>query len=72
MKTNQVNTVFSIGGSSEGHIAEGAGQATTADIIKHFPLVHKGNVNIVVLRGFMINDKYVPFKPEQYAHRFRG
>lgn len=71
MVYNNVNTVFSVNGSSEGHVVEGEGQATVSDMLNHYPLVKRGKVNIVVLRGFMVNDTFVPFNPELYARERR-
>lgn len=72
MKHNETHTVFSINGSSQGHIIRGAGQDTVKDILKHYPSLYPGKVNIVVLKGFMINGEFSPFNPGLYATRWRN
>lgn len=83
MKHNKVGTVVAVNGSNEGQIFNGAGQKTIANVLHTFPLVDKKDKlrftperkgkasHTVILRGFMINDKFVPFNPDDYAHHTR-
>ena len=71
MKMNTVNTVLTVNGQSPAIVMEGCGQKTIAETLKHFPLVKRGVVHIVKLEGWMINGKFLPFNPGQYAIRHR-
>ncbi len=68
---NKVNTVFLINGSTDGHIVEGCGTSVVGSMLRQYPLVRRGSVNIIVLKGFMVNNQFVAFKTEDYAKPHR-
>lgn len=66
MQANVVSSVHRVNGSRVS--VEGYGQT---NILKQFPFLSKGEVNIVVLEGFLINDNFIPFDVNIYAKRHR-